>query len=79
MLGKVSAGCENQLEKGEAFQGLPCLGPAQDELRTVQNRRAWPQLASSIKQYLTPECQALATVRAVRVAILEPLTVIAAV
>jgi hypothetical protein len=76
---KVQAGGENQLEKGEALQDLLRLDPAEDELRTVQDRRAWPRLASSIRQDLTQESAALATVVTIAVTILEPLTVITAI
>ena len=76
---KVQAGCENQLEKGGAFQDLLRLDLAEDELRTVRDRRAWPRLASSVRQNLTQESEALATVVAIVVTILESLTVIAAV
>ena len=44
MLRKVQA-VKIKLEKGEAFQDLPRLDLAEDELRTVQDRRAWPQVS----------------------------------
>jgi hypothetical protein len=46
---KVQAGCEKQLEKGEAFQELPRLDLAEDEIRANQDQGIAP-VASSIRQ-----------------------------
>jgi hypothetical protein len=75
---EVQAGCENQLEKGEAFQELPRLDLAQDEIRADQDQGIAPVASSSGKD-LIQECEALASVVTIRVPILEPLTVVPAV
>ena len=74
----VKLGRENQLEKGEASQDLPRLDLAEDEIRADQNQGIAP-VASSSGKLLTQECEALATVVAIGVTILEPLAVVPAV
>jgi len=44
---KVQPGCENQLEKGEAFQDLRRLDLAEDEIRADQDQGIVPACCTS--------------------------------
>ena len=56
---KARSGCKTNLKRVRLFKELPRLDLAEDELRTLRDRRAWFRLASSIRQDLTQECEPL--------------------
>jgi hypothetical protein len=61
------------LKKVRLFKELPRHDLAEDELITHRDRRAWPR-AGIFHQ--AQECEALATVVAIAVTVLEPFTVV---